>query len=164
MDNSESFDAQSLKGQQEIPRADLLNRTIAKAVDFLIVIALQEIIPTIGFFAGIAYMLIADGLFQGRSPGKRLVGLRVYVSSGTGYAVCGFRESMIRNSPFAAAYLAYAVFSVIPAIGWLLAFLCVVAVVAFEGLVILGSEEGVRMGDELANTRVAEDGEGRINV
>lgn len=162
--------SESLNGTQELEgragtKADLLNRAIARVIDFLIVVALYELIPAVGYFAGLTYLFIADGLFQGRSAGKRLIGLKVIVMDDQGHTInCGFRESVIRNSPFAAGFLLVGVLSAIPLIGWLLSFLVACAILLFEGLVILGSEEGMRLGDELAKTRVVDDSQGGLNV
>ncbi|HYA32069.1 MAG TPA: hypothetical protein VED67_04855, partial [Thermodesulfovibrionales bacterium] len=61
----------------EVKRAGLLLRAFAKALDFILIAAAAEIVPKAGFFAGLAYILIGDGLFDGRSIGKLLMGLRV---------------------------------------------------------------------------------------
>jgi len=62
---------------EEFKTAGLLLRTVAKILDFIIIAAAVEVIPKAGFFAGIAYLLIGDGFFDGRSLGKKLIGLRV---------------------------------------------------------------------------------------
>ena len=144
--------------------AKLLNRISAKSIDFFIIIALYEIIPGIGYFAGLAYLLMADGLFQGRSIGKRLMGIKVvyYITDMT--TACDYKESVYRNSLFAAGYLMAGVLKAIPLLGEILAFVVIAAVLVFEGLVMIGSEEGMRYGDEFAKTRVIEDKEGGLNV
>ncbi len=128
-------------------KAKILNRLIAKTVDFIIIGALLEMIPRVGFFAGLTYLLIGDGLFDGRSLGKKIIKLKVIIH-GSGH-VCSFRESIIRNFPFAIGYILMK----IPLIG----FIFPLVVVIFEGLLILGNEKGMRLGDELAGTRVLED-------
>lgn len=165
MSTTEPFQEQPGEGRQEAVKADLLNRIIAKTIDFIIVVALYEIIPKAGYVAGITYLLIADALFEGRSAGKRLMGLKVIMSSSAGRTdVCGFKDSVIRNFPFAAAYLLFGILKAIPLVGWVLAVAVLVAVLLFESLVMLGSEEGIRLGDELAKTQVVEDRQGRVNV
>ncbi len=165
MDTSESLYEQSVGGRQDFTKADLLNRIIAKTIDFIIVVALYEIIPKVGFFAGITYLMIADGLFLGRSAGKRLVGLKVIINDNAGVnAACGFKESILRNFPFAVGFILFGILKVIPLIGWIISFVVVVVILLFESLVILGSEEGMRLGDELAKTRVVEDRQGGLNV
>ena len=53
-------------------KATVLNRFIAKILDFLIVLGLGAIAPPYGFWAGLWYLLVADG-FSGQSIGKRLI-------------------------------------------------------------------------------------------
>jgi hypothetical protein len=161
MSTTDPFQEQSVEGRQGAVKADLLNRIIAKTIDFIIVVALYEIIPKAGYVAGIAYLLIADALFEGRSAGKRLMGLKVIVRYSAGRTeVCGFKDSVIRNFPFAAAYILFGILKAIPLVGWILSFAVVVAVLLFESLIMLGSEEGIRLGDDLAKTHVVEDRQG----
>lgn len=126
------------------PKAHGLNRALARCVDLLIAAAVQQAVPSVGFFAGLTYLLAADGLSQGRSLGKRVVGLRTWSLSRRGAA--SFSESIIRNLPFAILFLLFQ----LPFVGWLLA----LAVAAFEGLLVIGNERGIRLGDEFAQTQV----------
>ncbi|HDH49925.1 MAG TPA: hypothetical protein ENH04_00820 [Nitrospirae bacterium] len=130
--------------KKEPGKAKILDRVIAKVIDFIIIGVLIEAIPKAGYFAGLAYLLLGDGLFEGRSLGKRLIKLRVVFQEGG--SVCGFRESVMRNFPFAAAYI----LMVIPIIGFVFPLL----VLIFESLLMIGNERGMRFGDELAKTRV----------
>ena len=59
------------------PKADVVHRFIAKFIDFLIVAALARVFSPVGFFAGMTYLLIADGLFQGRTKGTHLLAEKV---------------------------------------------------------------------------------------
>ncbi|MEW6001789.1 MAG: RDD family protein [Nitrospirota bacterium] len=131
---------------EEYKRASLLLRTVAKLLDLILVAAVAEIVPKAGFFAGLAYLLIGDGLFEGRSLGKKLLGLRVVSADAS--RPCTFRESILRNIPFGLGYLLYR----IPWIGWI--FILIVSIFGF--VILLGSEEGRRLGDEIANTMVVE--------
>jgi hypothetical protein len=131
---------------EEQRRAGLLLRTAAKAIDFILIASVVEIIPRAGFFAGLAYLLLGDGFFDGRSIGKKLIRIRV-VSSGTN-TPCTFKESILRNSTFAAGYILW----IVPWIGWIL--FLVVAIIEF--VLVLGSEDGMRLGDEIAKTTVLE--------
>jgi len=130
------------------PKAEVLNRFIAKLIDGLLVAALAEVVAPVGFLAGLAYLLVADGFAGGRSIGKRLIGLQTILPDTRDPA--GFRESIIRNLPFAAAQVAFAV----PYVGWIAA----AAIVAFEAVLIIGNEQGRRLGDELAGTQVLDAG------
>jgi uncharacterized RDD family membrane protein YckC len=125
--------------------ASLLVRAVSKAMDFIIIFAASEALPKAGWLAGLGYLLVGDGLEGGRSIGKRLTGLRVANESG---GACSIRDSMIRNSTLALGLVLWK----LPALGWLL----LAAVVAFECIMILGSEENRRLGDELAHTSVVE--------
>ncbi len=131
---------------EEFKRAGLLLRTVAKILDFIIIAAAVEIVPKAGFFAGLVYLLIGDGLFDGRSLGKKLIGLRV-VSVDTN-TPCTFRDSILRNSIFGIGLLFYK----IPWFGWILT--AIVAVLEF--IILLGSKDGMRFGDEVAKTVVIE--------
>ena len=131
------------------PKAHVLNRFIAKLIDLLMVVAADEIAPPVGFLSGLAYILIADGFAGGRSIGKRLVGLQTLRVDSQEPA--GFRESIIRNLPLGAAQVAFAV----PYVGWLVS----LAILAFEGLLIVGNEQGRRLGDEIARTHVLDAGQ-----
>ena len=130
------------------PKAQILNRGIAKLIDLLIVAAAGQIFMPVGFLGGLAYILIADGFGGGRSIGKRLIGLQTVLPDRREAA--GFRESIIRNLPFAVALAAYAV----PYVGWLVS----VAIIAFEAVLIIGNEQGRRLGDEVAGTQVLDVG------
>lgn len=131
---------------EEFKRAGLLLRTVAKLLDFIIIAAAVEILPKAGFFAGLAYLLIGDGLFDGRSLGKRVIGLKVV--SAESYKSCTFRDSILRNSILGIGFLFYKMLW----FGWI--FFLIIAV--FEYLILLGSKDGMRLGDEIAKTIVVD--------
>jgi uncharacterized RDD family membrane protein YckC len=165
MNSTEPLNDTSSDNREEMEKADHLERIVARMIDFIIVIALLEIVPRVGFFAGLAYLLIADGLFEGRSVGKMLIGIKVVFSNGLDTArACGFKESIFRNLPFAVGYILFGIFNGIPIIGWLLSLAVITLVPVFEFLVMTGSETGMRLGDEIAKTRVVEDKQGGLNV
>ena len=129
-------------------KADLTTRAIAGLVDLLIIIGLARLPDVIGFLSASGYILIRDGLFDRRSLGKKLIGLRVAPSEGPGPAMT-YRESIIRNTTFVIAYFLF----LIPYAGWVLGPLALGA----EGLSALGDDRGMRVGDMLARTYVALD-------
>jgi uncharacterized RDD family membrane protein YckC len=131
---------------EEQRRAGLLLRTAAKIVDFILIAAVIEIIPRAGFFAGLTYLLLGDGFFDGRSIGKKL--LRIQVVSAETYSPCTFKDSILRNSTFAVGYVLW----IVPLIGWI--FILIVSIVEF--ILLLGSKDGMRLGDEIAQTAVIE--------
>ncbi len=165
MNQCGDFHERSFGERKELTQPGFSDRAIARAIDFIIVAALCGIIPKAGYLAGLVYLLIADGLFHGRSIGKKLAGLRV-VRSDTAGAVteCGFKESVYRNSPFAAGYILYGILGAIPLLGWLFSLAVIAVILGFECLVMLGSDVGMRLGDEIAKTRVVEDKNGGLNV
>ncbi|MFZ3137117.1 MAG: RDD family protein [Thermodesulfovibrionales bacterium] len=131
---------------EEFKRAGLLLRTVAKLLDLIIIAAAVEILPKAGFFAGLAYILIGDGLFDGRSLGKRVIGLKVV--SAESYKPCTFRDSILRNSILGIGFLFYKMLW----FGWI--FFIIIAV--FEYLILLGSKDSMRLGDEIAKTIVVD--------
>ena len=137
-------DEQRPDSAEGFPKADVIHRFIAKFIDFLIVAAFARVVPPVGFFIGMTYLLIADGLFEGQSIGKRLIGLRTLRFENGG--AVSFRESILRNIPFSVAYLCL----VIPYIGWLLGG----GIVLIEALLVIGNLQGHRAGDEIAKTQV----------
>jgi len=136
-------------GSGVYPKAHVLNRFIAKAIDGMLVAAASQVIAPVGWISGLAYALIADGFPGGQSVGKRLIGLQTVMPRTKEFA--GFRESIVRNLPLAFAYLMVPV----PYVGWLLAGVIVV----FEALLMIGNEQGVRLGDEVAGTQVLDSGQ-----
>jgi len=125
-------------------KADILNRAIARLIDVLIALLLARFPGFAGFTLGLVYLGVADGLFDGASVGKRIIGLRVVRSQGG--PMVSFRESILRNSTMCVLYAALW----IPIIGWVVA----LAGGGFEFLLMLGSPEGKRLGDEIASTVV----------
>ena len=126
-------------------RADLITRAVAGLVDLLLVIGLARLPDVIGFLSAAGYILIRDGLFDRRSIGKKLMGLRVLSLEESGSAAT-YRESIIRNVPIVLAYFLF----LIPYAGWILCPL----VLGTEGLTALGDRAGMRVGDLLARTQV----------
>jgi len=129
-------------------RASLLLRVVSKSIDFILILSAAEALPKAGWLAGLIYLLISDGLFKGRSIGKKLTGLRVETATG---AACTIKDSILRNSTLGAGLILWKV----PVVGWLL----LAAVVALEFVILIGSNEGSRLGDEIAKTSVVETAE-----
>jgi len=124
-------------------KAELTTRAVAGFVDLLIVIGMARLPDVLGFLTVIGYLLVRDGLFAQQSIGKKMIGLRIAHADDPGKTV-SFRESIIRNVPFALAYLLF----LIPYAGWLLGPLAL----GVEALTATGDERGMRIGDLLART------------
>lgn len=128
-------------------KADLTTRAVAGFVDLLLVLGLTRIPDAIGILSATGYLLARDGLFAGRSVGKKLIGLKVTSADATGRQA-SYRESIIRNTPLAIAYLLF----LVPYAGWALGPLGL----GVEYLAALGDERGMRIGDLMANTWVVQ--------
>jgi uncharacterized RDD family membrane protein YckC len=125
--------------------ASLLLRAVSKGIDFIIILAAAEALPTAGWPAGFVYLLISDGLGGGKSIGKRLAGIRVLAESG---APCSIKDSILRNSTLALGLLLLK----LPVFGWLI----MLGIIALESIILIGNKNKMRLGDEIANTSVVE--------
>ena len=130
-----------------LQRVDLTTRAVAGFVDFLLIVGLSRLPDVLGFLSATGYILIRDGLYEHQSIGKKLIGIRVTTSEPSGPSV-SYRESIIRNVTYAAAYLLF----LIPYAGWVLGPL----VVGAECLAAIGDERGMRVGDLIARTVVVQ--------
>ena len=124
-------------------KADLTTRAVAGFIDLLIVIALARLPDVIGFLAAVGYILVRDGLFDSQSIGKKVLGLRI-MPADDAPGKASFRESIIRNTTLAGAFLLFRV----PYAGWFLGPM----VLGMEALAALGDERSMRVGDLLART------------
>ena len=126
----------------------LLNRAVSRGMDIVIALAVAEVLPRAGWVAAVLYILVADGISNGASLGKKLLGLRVLNARGE---PCGLKDSIMRNLMFGLGILFWTVLH--PVLGWPL----LAAAIGVEFMVLMGSDEGKRLGDELAGTRVVEE-------
>lgn len=127
-------------------KADIISRSVSAFIDLLIVIALSRFPDVLGFLSAGGYILVRDGIFGGRSVGKKLGGVAVALETG---GIPNYRDSLVRNSTLAATYLLF----LIPYAGWLLGPIAL----AVECLTALGDDKGRRIGDLLAGTQVVTD-------
>ena len=87
------------------PKASLLLRAGARIVDVAIASALYWSFGPAGVLLSLLYILFADGLLQGQSPGKKLFGVKVvYVPTKSG---ARHRDSVLRNAPFGLVIILY---------------------------------------------------------
>lgn len=128
--------------------ANKLNRFIAKAIDLLIVGFFSKVFYPYGFMAGLLYLLIGDGFFDGQSLGKKLIGLKVITMPGE--KKIEFKDSIIRNM-FLVTALAFAF---IPLFGLFLMFTAGLFIYGIEIYYIITNPIGERLGDRLAFTKV----------
>ena len=107
-------------------------RLSAWLIDLVIGVGLSALFHLLGWAAAAIYWLFRDGLFDGQSIGKRVMGLKVALPNGQR---CTFKASLIRN-----------VLWVIPGVNLLM---------GLTGVSYLFRDSrGRHWGDRLADTRV----------
>jgi uncharacterized RDD family membrane protein YckC len=131
------------------PKADLILRSLARLADVAIAVALSRVPTEVGPLLAAFYLLVADGLMSGQSIGKKTFGIRTVVVPRR--APAGYRESVLRNAPFALVAIFYA----IPVL-WPVLVLAGVPIVAFETWMIWTDRLGIRIGDIFADTQVVD--------
>jgi hypothetical protein len=135
-------------------KADLTLRGLARVVDLLLALSIVVASPRLGPMFAAVYLLVADGLASGQSIGKRLFGVRAMVipdRHGARGWPAGYRESALRNAPFALVALFYGV----PML-WLVLVLIGVPIVAFESYMVWTDRLGLRIGDVFGDTQVVD--------
>ena len=119
-------------------KADLTKRFVAYLIDAIIAAVLSTVVgyvsTTLGYVVGAAYILLRDGVnvefMPNRSIGKKVMGLAPVTLDG---APMDPVASLKRNWPF-----------IIPFLGLV------------EAILVLTDNEGRRIGDKVANTKVIE--------
>jgi uncharacterized RDD family membrane protein YckC len=153
-------------------RPDLLKRGIAAFIDFFIVGAVYGVLSMVfglvlgrfGLMAaalvGTAAVLVRDVAFQGRSPGKTVLGMAVANAQGGPITA---QQSVMRNSTLAVGMLANVV-APIPIIGWILyplAGLAAFGLGCYELYLVATNKP--RLGDQLAGgTQVVFQGQAAV--
>jgi uncharacterized RDD family membrane protein YckC len=133
-------------------KATFLERASAKFIDVAFALILASVISPIGPAIGFVYSLIADGLMDGRSIGKRLVGIKVIDI--TTNKPCSIHKSILRNIPFGFALLMF----IVPVIGLFLFIFIGLSVVGVETYFLYTDLGSMRIGDTLADTIVIKKG------
>jgi uncharacterized RDD family membrane protein YckC len=139
------------------PKADMTLRALARIIDLALAFAVANVAREAGPPLAALYLLVADGLMQGQSIGKKLFGVRAMVlppkdSKLTRGRPAGYRESVLRNAPFALVGLFYG----LTLVGWVLLFVVGVPIVAFEAWMVWSDRLGIRIGDIFADTQVVD--------
>ena len=138
---------------QDLAKADIGKRAVAAIID-IVISYIIGLIPIIGGLIGAAYMALRDGFtfepFVGQSLGKKLLNLRaVVVESGEN---CDYMLSIKRNLPF----IIPMIFMVIPVVGWIIGAVLWIIALIIEIILVITDENGERLGDKIAGTRVIE--------
>lgn len=134
-------------------KATFLERASAKFIDMAFALILASVLSPVGPAAGLVYSLIADGLMEGRSIGKFLVGIKA-IDKDT-QKPCSIHKSVLRNIPFGFAILMF----IVPVIGLFLFIFIGLSIVGVETYFLYTDLEGMRVGDTLADTIVVKKGQ-----
>jgi uncharacterized RDD family membrane protein YckC len=128
---SDAMEILDQSGNPELRKADSGNRIVAFLVD-VILIGLMNFVPFAGWIAGIVYFLTRDSLpfLDGQSVGKKAMGLRTVTEDGQPLTN-NWGPGIIRN-----------IVLLIPL------FLIV------ELIMLLTNQDGLRLGDQWAKTKV----------
>jgi len=168
MGEEENFQAQEPNPETGEPtthyatlaKADPVKRVIAFIIDS-VVSMIVGFIPLVGGIIGALYMLLRDALpieaLEYKSIGKKLLNLSV-VNTANPSAKVDYAASAKRNWMFALGpIMLFLIF--IPIVGWILDILIGIAVfvlVVIEIIKIFADENGIRLGDKMADTMVVE--------
>ncbi|MEN2985529.1 MAG: RDD family protein [Thermodesulfovibrionaceae bacterium] len=131
----------------EYRKSKVFLRILAKFIDIILVYILYSSLSKTGLFLGIFYLLISDGIFKGKSVGKKF--LRIKVINIERNESADFRDSILRNIILSLCLI----FLLIPFIGW---FICL-GVYLLELIILVGDKESKRIGDYIAKTTVIEE-------
>jgi len=133
-----------------LKKANYTHRILAKLIDVAIVSPFLKL----GFMGGVfaaTYLLLSDG-YKGRSLGKLVVGLEVRVKALNGeWRLCDFKDSFIRNLIFGVVVFSQS----IPILGFFLVLLGL-GLIAVEIYFIYMDEQGIRLGDIFADSKVVD--------
>lgn len=130
------------------PKASLLLRAGARLIDVCIAWALYVSTGPAGVVMALLYILFADGMLQGQSPGKKIFGVKVvYLPTKSG---ARHRDSVLRNAPFGLIII----LSMMPELGARAFFAGLAVIGSIEALQCLRDKEGLRLGDTWAQTQV----------
>lgn len=138
------------------PKASLLLRAGGRFFDVAVAWALWVTTGQVGAVLAVLYLLLADGMFMGQSAGKRLFGIKViFVPMRT---AARYRESVLRNAPFALIVL----LGMMPdPLGPAAALAGVLAIGGVESFKVWRDPLGLRLGDVWGQTQVID---GKVSV
>ncbi len=133
------------------PKCSLLFRGMARLADLAIALGLFRVAGPAGTLIALLFLLLADGMLQGQSPGKRIFGIKVvYLPT---RSAAQYRESVLRNAPFGLVVL----LGMMPYPLGVGAFIAGALVICgIEGWKVLRDPLGLRLGDAWASTQVTD--------
>jgi len=132
------------------PKASLWLRGCARLVDFLWSAILVFYLGNVGVVLAMLYLLFADGLLSGQSPGKRIFGVRVVHVPTRHHA--RYRESLLRNAVWGLLLTLYS----LPDFGLIVFGAFFFAYGFLESWRVWREPLGLRRGDVWAQTQVVD--------
>lgn len=139
------------EGGSPYPKCSLLFRGMARLADVAIALGLFRLGGPAGTLMALLFLLLADGMLQGQSPGKRIFGIKVVHLPTRSSA--RYRESVLRNAPFGLVVL----LGMMPYPLGVGAFIAGAVVIGgIEGWKVLRDPLGLRLGDAWASTQVTD--------
>ncbi len=133
-----------------LPKASLLLRAGARLVDLVIAWALFQSTGPAGIVIAFLYLVFADGMLQGQSPGKKLFGVKVvYLPTRSG---ARHRDSMVRNAPLGLVII----LSMMPQLGFNAFVAGIIVIGGIEAVRCVRDPDGLRLGDLWAQTQVTD--------
>lgn len=137
------------------PKASLALRAGARLVDVAIAWGLFRATGPAGVIIAFLYVVFADGMLMGQSPGKKIFGVKVvFLPTRSG---ARHRDSVLRNAPFGLVL----VLSMMPELGPKAFFAGLAVIGAIESLQCIRDPQGLRLGDVWAQTQVID---GRVQA
>lgn len=138
-------------GESPYPKASSWLRLGARLVDAAVALGMYRVAGPAGGVLALLYLCVADAMFQGQSPGKKIFGVKA-MHVPTRSAVRN-RDSVLRNAPFALVVL---LGMMPPPLGYG-AFLGGLFVIGgAEALRVVRDPLGLRFGDAWAQTQVVD--------
>jgi hypothetical protein len=133
------------------PKASLLLRLGARLVDVAVAWGLWVVCGAAGSVVALLFLLLADGMLQGQSVGKRIFGVKVmYLPT---HSAARHRDSALRNAPLALIVL----LGMMPeGLGLVAGAAGLLVIGGLEGWRVLKDPLGWRLGDMWAQTQVVD--------
>lgn len=132
----------------EYPKASLFLRGGARLVDCAIAWLLYVATGPAGIVMALIYVLFADAMINGQSPGKKLFGVKaIFLPARAGVR---HRDSVLRNGPFGLVII----LAMMPDLGFKAFIGGIVVIGGIEAVRAWRDPQGQRLGDLWAQTQV----------
>jgi hypothetical protein len=132
----------------EFPKASLFLRAGARVIDSAIAWLLYVATGPAGIVMALIYILFADAMINGQSPGKKLFGVKaIFLPTRAGVR---HRDSVLRNGPFGLVII----LAMMPDLGFKAFIGGIVVIGGIEAVRAWRDPQGHRLGDLWAQTQV----------